>query len=58
MKQNKNSKIKNRNKMIHIILAQNHAKAILFIFKPSKTTDFLIMWMFIISKEYAVICSN
>ena len=41
--QNKNSKIKNRNKIINIIMAWNHATASSLNIKTNKTTDFPIL---------------
>ena len=41
MKQNKNSKIKNRNKIINIIMAWNHAKASSVILSQARQLIFL-----------------
>ena len=41
MKQNKNSKIKNRNKIINIIMAWNHAKASFLILSQTRLLIFL-----------------
>ena len=41
IKQNKNSKIKNINKIIYIIIASNHAKAIPFILSKPRLSIFL-----------------
>ena len=41
MKRNKNSKIKNRNKIIFLIIAWNHAKAISLILSQPRLLIFL-----------------
>ena len=52
------TKLKTEKKIIYIIIAWNHANVVLLIFKPTKTPDFLIMWMFVTSKEHVIIHSN
>ena len=37
------TKLKTEKKIIHIIIAGNHANVVLLIFKPTKAPDFLIM---------------
>lgn len=58
IKRNKYRKIKNTDKNKYLNITWNYAKNIALILSQPKPADFIILWMFITSKECLIVCNN